>query len=250
MLTQPTLEHLRRMRLHGMAEAYLAQAQQPATQELCFEERFGLLVDHAWTYRHNRRLARLLRQARLRMPACMEDIDYEKPRGLNRALLRTLASCEWVRTHQNILVVGPTGVGKTYLCCALAHQACRQGFTTRYYRVPRLLTELAMAKGDGSYPELTRQLARLDVLVLDDWGLAPFTPTDTRELLEVIEDRHLGRSTVVASQLPIENWYAALGDPTAADAIMDRLVHHAHQLRLTGESMRKHRDPAPATSPA
>ncbi|MEW6524430.1 MAG: ATP-binding protein, partial [Bacillota bacterium] len=190
MLTQPTLEHLRRMRLHGMAEAYLAQAQQPATQQLCFEERFGLLVDHAWTYRHNRRLARLLQQARLRMPACMEDIDYEKPRGLNRALLRTLASCEWVRTHQNILVVGPTGVGKTYLCCALAHQACRPGFTTRYYRVPRLLTELAMAKGDGSYPELTRQLA----MSLTRFGGHP--------ILETGEVANAGNKTTISAGVP------------------------------------------------
>jgi len=235
------------MRLHGMAEAYLTQAQQTATQELSFEERFGLLVDYEWTYRRDRRLAHLLRQARLRLPACWEDIDYHQPRGLNRTLLLSLASCEWVQLQQNILVVGPTGVGKTFICCALAHQACRQGFSARYYRVPRLLTELAIAKGDGSYPQLMRQLTKFEVLVLDDWGLAPLTASETRELLEVIEERCLTRSTIVASQLPIENWHAALQDPTAADAIMDRLVHHAHKFRLSGESMRKHRDPTPST---
>jgi len=233
------------MRLHGTAAAFLAQAEPPAARELSFEERFGLLVDQEWTYRQDRRLTRWLREARLRLPACMEDIDYQKPRGLNRALLRTLASCDWVRAHQNVLITGATGVGKTYWCCALAQQACRQGFTARYYRVPWLLTELTMARGDGSYPQWMRQLAKLEVLVLDDWALAPLTATETRELLEVVEARCINRSTVVASPLPIENWHAALGDPTAADAILDRLVHTAHRLRLSGESMRRPSEPAP-----
>ncbi len=239
MLTRQTVETLRRLRLTGMAEAFLNQAAHPDTQTLSFEERFGLLVDYEWTYRENRRLARLLKEARLRLQACPEDIDYQQPRGLDRGLLRSLSACEWVNSRQNVLITGPTGVGKTFLACALANGACRRGFTARYWRLPRLLSELAAARGDGSYSRLLTQLAKIDLLVLDDWGIVPLADTQCRDLLEVIDDRSQTRSTVVASQLPLEHWHAAFPDPTMADAILDRLVHNAHKLFLKGESMRK-----------
>lgn len=241
MLIQQTVENLRRMRLGAMAEAFLAQTQNPGASELSFEERFGLLVDYELTCRQNHRLARLLKQAHLKMSACMEDIDYQEPRGLDRAFIASLAACGWVLSHQSVLICGPTGVGKTYLCCALANQACRHGYSARYERLPRLLSNLAIAKGDGSYMRLMNQLAKIDVLVLDDWGLTPLTVTEARDLLEVIEERYQTRSNVVASQLPIEDWYATMPDPTVADAIMDRLVHTAHKITLKGESMRKYK---------
>src|SRR5690554_91788 len=239
MLTQPTLEKLRQMRLIGMAEAFADQLDRPDIHELSFEERLGLLVDHEWTYRQDRRMARLLREAKLRIPASLEEIDYHHPRGLDRSVMRSLGTCDWVRRHQAILITGPTGSGKTFLACALANAACRQGFSARYYRLPKLMTELAMAKGDGSYPKLLRKLARTEVLILDDWGLATLSESESRELLEVIEDRTQARSTIVASQLPISEWHGTMADPTAADAILDRLVHTAHKIALKGESMRK-----------
>lgn len=243
MLTQKTVDRLHQMRLWGMSEAFVAQLQKPDYQELSFEERLGLLVDQEWTYRQNRRLARLLRQARLRLPACLEDVDHRHPRGLDRALLRSLATCDWLRARQNVLITGPTGVGKTFIACALANATCRQDFTARYYRAPRLLAELGIARGDGSYPRLLNQLAKTDLLVLDDWGLAPFTDTQGRDLLEVVDDRAQAHSTIVASQLPVENWHGLMSDPTVADAILDRLVHNAHKIALRGESMRKMANP-------
>lgn len=239
MLTQQTVTRLREMRLLGMAEAFSAQAHQPDVQALSFEERFGLLVDQEWTYRRDRRQARLLKEARLRLPACVEDIDYQYPRGLDRGMMRSLASCQWLRAHQNVLVTGPTGVGKTFIACALANAACRQGFSTQYYRVPRLLSELTVAKGDGSYPKLLNKLAKTELLVLDDWGIAPLSAPESRDMLEIIDDRGRTRSTIVASQLPIEHWHGSIADPTVADAILDRLVHNAHKITLKGESMRK-----------
>lgn len=239
MLMQATIERLRSLRLRGMAEALAAQQQQPDLQGLTFEERVGLLVDLEWAYRQNRRLARLLKTAKLRLPACMEDIDYQHPRGLDKGVMRTLATCQWVQDHQHILVMGPTGVGKTFIACALANAACRQGYSVRYYRVPRLLTDLATAKADGSYPRLMTTLARTDVLVLDDWGLAPVSSAESRDILEVVDDRSQKRSVIVASQLPLDHWYSSIGDATVADAILDRLVHGSHKLAMKGESMRK-----------
>lgn len=239
MLTQPILEKLHQMKLLGLAEAFSSQSQQVDIQGLSFEERFGLLVDQEWAYRQDRRLARLLKEARLRLPACPEDIDYQPPRGLDRAVMRALAGGQWLHARQNVLIESPTGAGKTFIACALANAACRQGFAARYYRVPRLLSDLAMARGDGSYPRLLAKLARIDLLVLDDWAIAPFSAADCREILEVIEDRCQTKSTIIASQLPVDDWHAAIGDPTVADAILDRLVHNAHKINLRGESMRK-----------
>lgn len=238
MLNQTTIERLRALRLKGMADALARQLQQPDMQSLSFEERLGLLVDLEWAHRQNRRLARLLKAAKLRLPACMEDIDYTQPRGLDQAVMRHLAVCQWVREHQHVLIVGPTGVGKTYIACALANAACRQGFSTRYYRIPRLLADLLAAKADGSYPRLMSALARTELLVLDDWGLAPISAAEARDLLEIVDDPQ-SHSTIVASQLPIDHWYGTIGDPTVADALLDRLIHQSHKLTLKGESMRK-----------
>jgi len=239
MLIQQTIERLHEMRLKGMAQALVAQSQQPDVLALSFEERLSLLVDQEWTYRRDRRLRRLLKEAKLRLPACIEDIDYRHPRGLDRAVIRSLANCEWIAAHQNVLITGPTGVGKTFIACALANAACRHGFSARYYRVPRLLSELAMAKGDGSYPRLMNKLAKTHLLVLDDWGLMPLSAADARDLLEIIDDRSQTRSTIIASQLPIDHWHATIADPSLADALLDRLIHNAHKLILKGESMRK-----------
>jgi len=227
------------MNLHGMAEAFSAQATQADVQDLAFEERFGLLVDHEWTYRQDKRLKRLLREAKLRYDACLEDIDYRVPRGLDRGVLRHLATCEWVRLGQNVLISGPTGAGKTFVGCALGNAACRQGFRTLYVRVPRLLSELAIARGDGSYPKVMNRLAKTQLLILDDWGISPLGATEARDLLEVIEDRSQKHSTVAISQLPVENWHDAMADPSIADAVLDRLIHNAHKIFMKGESMRK-----------
>lgn len=239
MLNQHTVQRLREMYLTGMADAFVAQANQADVQSLTFEERLGLLVDSEWTYRHNRKLKRLLKEAKLRLPACIEDIDYGQPRGLDKAFIRTLGAGQWISSHLNVLIEGPTGSGKTFIACALANAACRQGFSARYYRLPRLFSELPVARGDGSYPRLLSWLAKMDVLILDDWGLAPFTVAESRDILEVLEDRSQTRSTIIASQLPVDRWHNTIADPSVADAILDRLVHNAHRLTLKGESMRK-----------
>lgn len=239
MLTQQTVEKLREMGLDGMAEGLAEQSAQPDMRDLGFEERIGMLVDREEDYRRNRRLKRLLRAARLRLSACLEDIDYRTPRGLDRSLLRHLAAGDWLARAQNVLITGPTGAGKTFIACALGNAACRQGYSTLYIRVPRILGDLALAKGDGSYPRRMNQLARTQLLILDDWGLAPLTAAEGRDLLEVIEDRSQRFSTVVASQAPVELWHSVVPDPSLADAILDRLVHHAHNIEMKGESMRK-----------
>jgi DNA replication protein DnaC len=239
MLTHPTLNTLRALNLHGMAEGLEHQVAQPDTHALSFEERLGLLVDREVAYRENRRLARLLQVAKLKLSACVEDIDYRHPRGLKRAQMATLLSGDWLRAHQNLCLVGPTGTGKTWLACALGHQACRLGFSVRYLRLPRLFETLRIAHGDGSYLRLLKGWATTDLLLLDDWGLEPPSPTDRKDLLEMMDDRHGTRSTLITSQLPIEHWHAYLGDPTVADAILDRLLHNAHKIHLKGESMRK-----------
>ncbi len=222
-----------------MADAYTEQRAQPTLQELSFDERFGLLVDQEWTYRRDRRQARLLKGAKLRLQACMEDVDYRHPRGLNRAVMAALFTCDWIRARQVVLIMGPTGAGKTYIACALGNTACRHGISARYYRLPRLISELALARADGSFPKLLTRLAKIQLLILDDWGITPLGGQEARDLLEVIDDRAGIRSTIVASQLPIEQWHQTVADPTIADAILDRLVHRAHRIQLKGESMRK-----------
>lgn len=239
MLIHQTADKLRSMRLNGMAEAFMNQITQPANVSLSFEERLGLLVDYEWTHRQNRRLDRLLKNASFRLQACMEDIDYHHPRGLDRAVVESLSTCQWILSSQNVIVTGPTGSGKTYLACALGNQACRQGFSAKYYQISKLLSELLMARGDGTYPKFLNTLAKTDLLILDDFGLAPLNAAESRDILEIIDDRSRRRSTAVAAQFPVEHWHDRIADPTVADAILDRLVHNAHKLALKGESMRK-----------
>jgi len=239
MLTHPTLEKLQILKLTGMLHALEEQMAMPDTGNLSFEERLGLLVDREMTERSDRRLKTRLRQARFRLHAELEDIDYRHPRGLDQSLILSLASCQWVAQRRNILITGPTGIGKTWLACALGQKACRQGYSVLYLRLPRLLQEIPIAKADGRYPKFMASLAKTDLIVLDDWGLAVLSDESRRDLLELLEDRHGRRATLVTSQLPVAHWHEALGDPTLADAILDRLVHNAYKITLTGDSMRK-----------
>jgi DNA replication protein DnaC len=239
MLTHPTLEKLQALRLTGMARAFEDQQRLPEIDSLSFEERLGLLVDREMTDRENRRLKTRLHQARLRQQAALEDVDFRHPRGLDKSLIAQLGSCQWIAHHHNILITGPTGCGKTFLACALAHKACREGYTVRYLRLPRFFQDLQIAKGDGRYSKILAALARTDLIALDDWGLAPLADEQRRDLLELLEDRHGLRSTLVAAQLPVDKWHAQIGDPTLADAILDRLIHNAYKLPLKGDSMRK-----------
>ena len=241
MLVEQTLVRLRELRLDGMAAALEEHQGVPDVHELSFEDRLALLVDREATVREDRRLSRLLRQAKLRLPASIEDLDLRSPRGLDRSYILRLASSEWVRHSEVVLLTGATGTGKTFLACALAQAACRQGLSTRYYRLTRLLEELALARADGSYPKLMNRLQKTRLLVLDDFGLAPLGEAGRRDLLEVLEDRVGRQATLVTSQLPLEHWHEAVGDTTLADAILDRLVHHAHRITLKGGSMRKHK---------
>lgn len=242
MLNHPTHEQLNQLRLFGMAHALTEQQSLPGLEKMTFEERLGLLVDREVCERANRQTTSRLRRAKLKQDAVAEDVDHRAARSLDKTLFNRLLAGAWIKEHQNVLITGPTGVGKTFLACALANQACRQGSTALYLRMPRLFEELVIAHGDGRYTKLLAQIAKTDVLVLDDWGLAVLTDTARRDLLEIFDDRHGHRSTIITSQLPIENWHDAIGDPTLADAILDRLVHNAHQLTLTGESMRKRKN--------
>lgn len=239
MLTHPTLSQLVTLGLTGMAKAFEEQQQQPDITALGFEERFALLVDREATERENKRLVNRLRFAKLRQNAVVEDIDTKAPRGLDKALFQKLAAGEWIERHQNLLIIGPTGVGKSWIACALGHKACRHNRSVIYRRLPRLFDALALARGDGQHARLLKMLARVELLILDDWGLAPMLAEQRRDLLEIMEDRHGRGSTIVTSQLPVEHWHEIIGDPTIADAILDRLVHNAHRLTLKGESLRK-----------
>jgi DNA replication protein DnaC len=240
MLTHPTLDQLRVLKLDGMARALEEQRLLPACQDLAFEDRLGLLVDRERSWRDGRRLERLLRAAKLKHAgACLEDISYSGGRGIDKRLVANLSGGDWIRQGQSILLTGPTGVGKTWLACALGQQACRQGFPVLYQRVPRLTETLRIAHADGSFGRLLVQLARIDVLILDDWGMTPLDQAARHDLLEVIDDRSSSKSTLITSQLPIDHWHAWLNDPTVADAILDRLVHRSHRITLKGESRRK-----------
>ena len=239
MLHHPTLEKLHELRFSGMIKALEAQAQNPEIEALSFEERLGLLVDRELDERETRRLKRRLQQAKLRQEASIEDIDLRAPRGLDKGLIATLAGCEWIARQLNVIITGPTGVGKSYLSSALAHKACLEGYKALYHRLARLLEELRIARADGTYGKRLIALSKVHVLVIDDWGLARLTPEGQRDLLEVLDDRHGKRSTIVTSQLPVDQWHEAMPDPTIADAILDRLVHNAYRIDLKGESMRK-----------
>ena len=239
MLHHPTLEKLHTLRLAGMSKALHEQMTMPDIDTLGFEERLGLLADRELTEREDRRLKTRLRQAKLKQHACIEDIDYRAPRGLDKALIVQLAACRWVQEGLNLIINGPTGVGKTWIACALAHKACRQGYTALYLRLPRLFEQLSLAHGDGRFPKLMDAFAKTDLIVLDDWGLAKLTAEQRRDLLELLDDRHGSRSTLVTSQLPVDHWHEIIADPTLADAILDRLVHNAYRIHLKGETMRK-----------
>ncbi len=239
MLLHPTLEKLTTLRFTGMAAALDEQMQMNSLDDMGFEERLGLLLDREMAVRQTRRMNTRLRKAKLRQDGCIEDINFRHPRGLDKSLVMKLAGCEWIKEHNNLIITGPTGVGKTYLACAFAQKACREGFTTLYLRVTKLFKDLAVAKGDGRYLKLLASFAKTDLLVLDDYGLDQLGRDQRHDLLEILEDRHGLKSTLVTSQLPIDHWHEQIGDPTLADAILDRLVHSAHKIKLNGESMRK-----------
>lgn len=245
MLTNPTIETLKALKLYGMLEALEEQQQTPATvQSLSFEERFALLIDRERLHRDNQRRTRLLRGARLKVAqASIEDINYKAARGLDKRQIAQLATGEWIRRAQNLLITGATGSGKTWIACAIAQQTCRQGHSVLYWRMPRLIEELRIAHGDGSYIKFLKSLSKAALIVLDDWGLTALSAQDRADLLEILDDRIDTGSTLIASQLPVDTWHAYLGEPTLADAILDRLVHQSHRidLKLPGESMRKNR---------
>lgn len=244
MLIQPTLDSLNRLKLYGMATALSEQLTQSAAHGLAFEERFGLLVEREVVHRENRRLSRLLQLAALKERACLEDIDFRARRGLERSQLASLSSCDWIRSGQNLVIHGATGCGKTFLGCAFAHQACRQGLSALYLRAPRLFDELTLCHADGSFRKRLAAIAKVDLVIIDDFAISPIGPRERNDLLELLDDRVGGRSTLVTSQLPPDHWHEYIGDPTLADAILDRLLHNAHKIHLEGEeSMRKRTAP-------
>lgn len=239
-MLEQTLTQLRQLRLSGMAHALTRQLEQPGTYEgLSFEERLQLLTDSEYQNRNQHKQQRLLKVAKFKMAANAQDIDYQHPRGLKQSHIASLLQCEWLTKHQNLLITGPCGSGKTYLACALGHTACMKGYSIKYYRLSRLLLALSQAKADGSYSKSLQSLAKLDLLILDDWGLEPLTAAQRNDLMEIMDDRHGCSSTAMISQLPTDQWYQSIGDNTLADAILDRLMHNAHRISLKGESMRK-----------
>jgi DNA replication protein DnaC len=243
MLIKPTLEQLRSMRLQGMAEGFTRQMEDPNITQLSFEERFSLLVEQQWLARQNRALDRRLKLARFSQQAALEDIDFKHPRGLDRALMKSLSSSAWVTSHHNVIITGPCGVGKSFLACALAHKAVRDGFSALYFRASRLFGDLTLARADGSLSEMLRKITRIDVLLIDDWAIHPMSETERRDFFEICEDRYDRRSTILTSQFGVAQWHKQIGDPTIADSILDRLVHNAYRVELKGESLRKTKAP-------
>jgi hypothetical protein len=240
MLTHPLFEQLKILRCEGMLEAFQEQLNTPDINHLSFEERFALLLEREYLVRENRRLINRQRQAKLKdQNACIEDIDYTPVRQLSKTVITRLAECSFIQRKENILITGPTGAGKTYLACAFANQACRQGYGARYIRLPKLFQEITIAKADGSYIKLMEHVAKLSLLVLDDWGLQPMTDSNRRDLLEIIDDRYQRSSTLITSQLPVNAWHDSVGDATLGDAILDRLIHNAHRIEVHGPSMRE-----------
>jgi len=239
-MLEQTITQLRQLKLHGMAKALVSQVEQPGTYEaLSFEERLQLLADNEYQDRDQRKQQRLIKAARFKIAANARDIDYQHPRGLKQSQVATLLQCDWINKYQNLLLTGPCGSGKTYIACALGHAACMKGYRARYYRLSRLLLELTQTKADGSYSRALQMLAKLDLLILDDWGLEPLKAAQRNDLMEIMDDRNGSSSTVMISQLPTDQWYQSIGDNTLADAILDRLMHNAHRIKLKGESMRK-----------
>lgn len=241
MLTQPTIEKLNSMKLTAMAKAFADQMQCPDMTQLTFEERFGLIVDYQMTDLENRRMQNRLKNAKLRLAASIEDLDFRQGRGMDRSTIMSLAGNQWVKSRHNVLITGPTGAGKSYLACALAQKACRDGHSVLYQRIPRLLQDIAVSRHDGRYSKIITPIVKCEVLILDDFLISPMTREEQRELLEIVEDRYDRKACVITSQLPVKAWHDGMQDPTLADAILDRLVHNAYKLELKGESMRRKR---------
>lgn len=241
MLRNPTLEKLIELRLYGMAGSLREQLSKNEYSELTFEERLGIMIDSEMLERQNRLLKTRLAQAKLKLRACVEDMDYKARRGLDKSLFKSLATCRWIQERLNVLITGPCGVGKSYIACALGHRACMNGLKVFYVRSTRLTEDLILARGDGRYPKLLNKISKMDLLIIDDWGLSTLSDQESRDFLEIFEDRHNVQSTIITSQLPVDNWHETIKNPTLADAILDRIIHNAYKITLEGESMRKKR---------